>query len=297
MAHVPVLLHEAVEGLDLREGDTVLDATAGSGGHTKEICQKIGETGTIVAIDQDPNALKRTEAALAGTKCKKIFLHGNFRNLDTLLASHSIGKIDGALFDLGFSSEQIESSGRGFSFLRNEPLLMTMDETGGKKVLTAGEIVNFWSKERIEQILKEYGEERNARAIAKAIVEARKVEPIATTAELVEIMRRALPKWALHQRTHFATKTFQALRIAVNDELGALGEGLRKTWDMLGGKKRMAVITFHSLEDRIVKNFFKEKKANGLCAIITKKPIIPSRDELKNNPRARSAKLRIGEKI
>ena len=277
MKHRPVLLNEAIEGLDLSEDSVVLDCTFGGGGHSKEILRRYPGT-KIIAIDEDEEVTAEKGISLH---------HENFRNLDKVLGDR---KVDAILFDLGFSSDQLESSGRGFSFLKDEPLLMTMNE---KADLTAEVIVNNWSEESIADIIYGYSEERRARTIAKAIVRAREKAPIKTTRELVAIIERVVPR---NGKIHPATKTFQALRIAVNDELGALKEGLEKGFSSLKGGGRVAVISFHSLEDRIVKNFNKEKAKSGQGKLINKKPIRPNKEELKENKRARSAKLRILQK-
>lgn len=294
--HIPVLLKEVVELLDLKKGDTVVDATINRGGHSKEICERIGESGTLIGIDIDDDALKEVKKNLKDTKCRIILENDNFRNLDRLLKKNEIKKVDAVLLDLGFSSNQMDSSERGFSFQKDEKLLMTFKNNPSEEDLTAKEIVNEWDEENIADIVYGYGEEKFSRQIAKKIVEIRKEKPIKTTQDLIEIIEKAVPSWYKHKKIHFATKTFQALRITVNDEIGALKEVLPKTIKVLGDKGRLAVISFHSLEDRIVKIFFKEQKEIGVGKIITKRPIAPEREEVLANPRSRSAKLRVIEK-
>ncbi|MEK7569808.1 MAG: 16S rRNA (cytosine(1402)-N(4))-methyltransferase RsmH [Patescibacteria group bacterium] len=274
--HRAVLLNEIIEGLDLGKDSIVLDTTYGGGGHSKEILKRFPEI-RLISIDQD----KSTDAAY----------HENFRNLDAVLVREKVGQIDSIIFDLGLSSDQLEHSGRGFTFAKDEPLAMTMDPDAD---LTAEVIANNWSEKNLADIIYGYGEERYARRIAKAIVETRSKKSIRTTGELVKIIEGAVRR---RGKVHPATKTFQALRIAVNDELGSLKEGLEKGFRALKGGGRMAVISFHSLEDRIVKNFNKEKVKEGGGKLINKKPIVASEEEIKNNKRARSAKLRVIEKI
>ncbi len=292
--HIPVLLHEAIEGLALRPGETIVDATLGGGGHSAKICEHIGPRGILVALDEDPDAFPRSEKVLGDTPCRKIFIHGNFRRMKELLEAEGISRAGGILFDLGISSFHLEVSGRGFSFRRKEPLLMTL----GKSIeRTAYEIVNTWSEKELTHIFNEYGEEQFARPIAQAILKAREDAPIGESDQLAEIIERAVPRWYRAKKIHPATKTFQALRIATNDEVAALEEGLGAAWEVLAPGGRLAVISFHSLEDRITKVFFKEKEAAGKGELITRKPIQPGRLEARTNPRSRSAKLRIIEKI
>lgn len=289
-SHKTVLLNETIEGLNLKNGSVVLDGTFGGGGHSLEICKRFPKT-RVIALDQDKGARGKS---LVGS-CNITLKTENFRNLDKALDKEKIEKVDGIILDLGLSTDQLESSGRGFSFMRNEPLLMTMKENPSSEDLTAQDIVNDWTEESLEKIIYGYGEEKFSKKIARAIVSARENKKISTTFDLVEIIKNAVPGAYRRGKIHFATRTFQALRIAVNDELGALEEALHKGWERLGKRGRMAVISFHSLEDRIVKRFFKEKgKGEGI--LINKKPIIPTQEEVKNNPRSRSAKLRIIEK-
>ncbi len=275
--HRPVLLNEVIEGLSLGRDMVVLDATYGGGGHSREILKRFPRV-RLITIDQD----KGTDAVH----------HENFRSLDAVLQKEGVQKVDCIVFDLGLSSDQLEHSGRGFTFAKDEPLSMAMDPDAD---ITAEIIVNRWSEESLADIIYGYGEERYARRIARAIVERRKKMPIRTTGELTKIIESVVPK--KFTKINPATKTFQALRIAVNDELGALSEGLEKGWNALSKGGRMTVISFHSLEDRIVKKFFIEKTKENKAKIINKKPITASVEEIKNNPRARSAKLRILEKL
>ena len=287
MKHRPVLLNETIEGLGLSEDSVVLDCTFGGGGHSKEILRRYRKA-KVVAIDEDRNVEGGENISL---------YHENFRNLDRVLQKENIEKVDGVIFDLGFSSDQLESSGRGFSFLKDEPLLMTLKAKPGEEDLTAKMVINNWSEKSLADIIYGYGEERYARRIARVIAEERFRKPIETTGELVEIIKKAVPSRYRTKKIHFATRTFQALRIAVNDELGALKEGLEKGFEALKPESRMAVISFHSLEDRIVKKFYIKKKEGGEATLINKKPITASNEEIKNNIRSRSAKLRIIKKI
>jgi 16S rRNA (cytosine1402-N4)-methyltransferase len=277
--HTPVLLKESIYYLNPEPGDTILDATINGGGHAREILKLIGEKGKLIGIDLD-------KTQVPGAKV----IHGNFRDADKLVKE----KLNGAMFDLGMSSSQIESSGRGFSFQKDEPLLMNYGQDNN---LTAGEIVNKWTEKDISDVLFKYGEERYSRRIARNIVEKRKRKPIETTFDLVDIIRGSVPRNYRHGRINCATRTFQALRIAVNDEINALKEGIEKVWKMISEEGRLVIISFHSLEDRVVKNFLKKLKEEKQGIILTKKPIIPTIDEKKINPRSRSAKLRAIEKI
>lgn len=290
--HKTVLLNETIEGLNLSKGSVVLDATFGGGGHSSEICRRY-EGIKIIALDQDESAFKKAEHKFKDLKCNLVLINSNFRDMEKVVDT----PLDGIIFDLGLSSDQLENSGRGFSFLRDEPLLMTMKEKPEPVDTTAGDIVNTWEEENLANIFYGYGEERFSKKIAKAIVEKRKEKEIKTTVDLVNIIKEAVPGPYRRGKIHFATRTFQALRIAVNDELQSLTAGLEKGFSMLKGGGRMAVISFHSLEDRIVKRFFKEKVLEKKALLINKKPTTASEEELKINNRARSAKLRILEKI
>lgn len=296
--HKTVLLHESVDALNLTKGGIYVDCTAGAGGHTEEIVKRMNDQVKVIGLDLDEDALKRSEERIKNTNLKSDVLWrlSNFRNFNTVLSEEKIEKVDGFLLDLGFSSYQIEDSGRGFSFLRDEPLEMTLQKSAGPADITAKMIVNEWSEESIANIIYGYGNERFSRRIAREIVSEREKEPIETTSRLVEIIENAVPFFYKKGRIHPATKTFQALRIAVNDELGALEEFLEKSFDFLNKDGRIAIISFHSLEDRIVKNFFRKKKDEEEGVLVVKKPIVPKDEELKENPRSRSAKLRIIQK-
>ena len=294
--HIPVLLKEVIDSLNLQEGDVVVDGTLNRGGHSKEICELIGKSGTLIGIDLDQGALDEAKKNLKNAKCKIILEKDNFRNLDKVIAKVGIEKVNAILIDLGFSSDQMDDGGRGFSFGRDEKLLMTLKDNPTEDDLTAREIVNSWDEENIADIIYGYGGETFSRHIASKIVESRKEKSIETTQDLVSVIEKAVPSWYKHKKIHFATKTFQALRITVNDEIGALKEVLPKAIEALEENGRLAVISFHSIEDRIVKQYFREQKESEIGTIITKKPIVPSRDEVKTNPRSRSAKLRIFEK-
>lgn len=292
--HKSVLLQETIEGLNLKQGSVVLDATFGGGGHTLEVCKNYKGV-EVVALDQDKSTWERAKDKFKGFKVS--FYNENFRNLDKALKKEGVTEVDGIIFDLGLSSDQLEVSLRGFSFMKDEPLMMTMKENPGREDLTAKDIVNSWSEENLAKILRGYGEENFAGRIARAIVEAREEKEIESTFQLVEIIRSVVPAFYRKGKTHFATKTFQAIRMAVNDELRALQEGLEKGVVALKSGGRMSVISFHSGEDRVVKNIFKNLAKEGKIKLINKKPIVPGKVELKENKRARSAKLRIIEKI
>ncbi|MEK9182507.1 MAG: 16S rRNA (cytosine(1402)-N(4))-methyltransferase RsmH, partial [Patescibacteria group bacterium] len=292
-----VLLNEAIEGLNLKNGAIVADATFGGGGHSLEICKRFPEA-RIIALDQDRSSWERTKDKFEN--CKISFHNENFRDLDKVLIGLHLKGFDGIIFDLGLSSDQLENSGRGFSFLLDEPLLMQMKNLGtensSEEEVTAYDVVNSWSEKNLADIIYGYGEEKFARRIARGIAEAREKAKIKTTFDLVKIIESAVPAVYRRERIHFATRTFQAIRIAVNDELGALTEGLKKGFKFLKNGGRMSVITFHSLEDRIAKRFYKEKEKEGEARLINKKVILANDSEVKSNPRSRSAKLRILEK-
>ncbi len=295
--HKTVLLQEAIDNLELGKGNIFVDGTLGAGGHTEEVCRRLGKAVKIIAMDVDAEALERAKERLAGTPCDITYVEDNFRNLDAVMKDSGVQHIDRILLDLGWSSDQFESSGRGFSFRKDEPLRMTLKATLSPEEFDAADIVGKWDEEDIANVLYAYGEERFARRIAREIVEVRDKTPIKTTGDLAKIIESAVPAFYRKGRLHPATKTFQALRIAVNDELESLRQALVKGFAALAPDGRMAIITFHSLEDRIVKNFFKTFERDGIGILINKKPIIPGDEELANNPRARSAKLRIIQKI
>lgn len=316
--HVPVLLQEAVDGLLIQPGDVVVDATLGGGGHTREILKRVLPNGKVIALDADKSAIDHfREAAqsdkfLVGAIAEKslILVHKNYSLLGEVLEDVGIEMVDAILADLGFSSDQIETGERGFSFLKGGALDMRLDQ---ETELTAEKIVNTFSFEEIERILREYGDESESRRITKAIVTAREKKPLTTTDELSKIIEDAYPKGKRYRlKIHPATKTFQAIRIAVNQEFEHLKKFLGQATERLRASRRLAVITFHSGEDRIVQQFFKQQAHGCICPpgfpicrcgqkpilkILTKKPITPSIQEGKDNPRSRSAKLRIVEKL
>ncbi|MEK7189631.1 MAG: 16S rRNA (cytosine(1402)-N(4))-methyltransferase RsmH [Patescibacteria group bacterium] len=285
MPHLPVLLRDTINLLVLRPGSRNIDCTFGDGGHSRAILQSAPDI-QLLGIDTDAKNISRAKKQ---KEFKKVILvNDNFRNLKEIALENNFIGVDGILMDLGWSSTQFAESGRGFSFLRDEPLDMRL----GAGDLTAEEILNKWPESEIGKILREYGEERNWAKIAQAIVDYRHAKPIKTTGQLVEILFTL--RLGQHGKINPATKTFQALRIAVNDELNALKLALPQAVEILSSGGRLAVISFHSLEDRIVKRFFQNNKS---LKIITKKPIVPSREETLENPRSRSAKLRVAEKI
>jgi 16S rRNA (cytosine1402-N4)-methyltransferase len=298
--HKSVLLHEAIDRLKLKAGDVYVDGTLGGGGHAEEVAKRFGKNVKIIGLDLDSDAFARAELRLKPLTSNFVFVEASFGDIDSALGSLSIDPVNGILLDLGLSSFQLEVSGRGFAFSKDEPLLMTFSkdrkQTEGKISFTARDIVNNWDEENIADVIYGYGEEQFSRRIAKSIVEARTKKLIETTGELAELVKNAVPFWYRHKRTHPATKTFQALRITVNDELETLKRGLEKSFAALAPEGRLAVISFHSLEDRIVKNYFKQLDQEGKAIIVTKKPIVPNEEEISSNPRSRSAKLRIMEK-
>ncbi len=295
--HIPVLLQEVLDNLNPQKGETFIDGTINHGGHAKEIAERLGSTGTLIGIDQDGKALSFAEQNLKSSPAKVILLNGNFRHLTSLIKEAGIEKVDGILLDIGFSSDQIENSGRGFSFKTDEPLNMSFQTKTDSLAFNARDMVNDWDENNLADVIYAYGEETFSRQIAKGIVEARKEGEIKTTLQLVEIIRQAVPVWYTKKRIHFATKTFQALRMTVNDELGALKEGLNGAWEVLASGGRLGVISFHSLESRIIKEFMRDKKELGEGVLITKKAAKPNREEVLANPRSRSAQLRVIKKI
>ena len=298
LVHETVLLKETVDGLNLKKGDTVFDGTLGGGGHSVYVAEKFGADVRIIAVDRDREALQRTEERLkkAGAKNYSLIL-SDYRNIAKVLDEKKVEKVQGIILDLGLSSNQLDESGRGFSFKNNEPLFMTFAAPDDRLLLTAKIILNEWAEETLADIIYGYGDERYARRIAKKIVEYRETRPVEMTWELVDIIGSAVPAIYKRGKIHFATKTFQAIRIAVNDELGALREGLERGFDRLSSGGRMSVISFHSGEDRIVKNYFRDQSKDKKALLINKKPITASDAEIRRNPRSRSAKLRIIEKI
>ncbi len=292
--HIPVLQKEVINYLDPKANENFIDCTADGGGHPTAILERMGAKGKVLGIDADQVLLKELEKKLKEQKLDKqvILVCDNFSNLKEIAKQARFKRVDGILFDLGFSSWHLEESGRGFTFLKNEPLDMRYNPSSA---LSAEKLLNFWSEPEIERILRDFGEERFAREIAVEIVKDRKVSPLKTTFQLIRVLRRAIPFRFQRQKIHFATRTFQAIRIAVNDELESLRKGLDQGLEILDQGGRIVVISFHSLEDRIVKNFFKDKE--NVLKILTKKPIIPQTEEIKINPRSRSSKLRAAIKI
>jgi len=293
--HDSVLMNEVLEALEVQPTDTVVDGTLGGAGHFSSLLSELGEGGVIVGIDADSAAVERGREAYAQdrrpTRPVAHIVNENFRNLTRILERLGIGQVNKVLFDLGWSGYQIAGA-RGFSFQADEPLLMTYSENGE----TAASIVNSASESELADIIFTYGEERFARSIARAIVKARSKGRILTTGALVDAIKAGTPKGYHQGKIHPATKTFQALRIAVNDEIGALREGLSAALHALAPHGRLAVISFHSIEDRIVKNVLRDAVLSGSGTLVSKKPVAPSRAELLANRRARSAKLRVFER-
>jgi len=305
--HKPVLLEECLTALDIRPDGTYLDGTLGRAGHSREIARRL-TTGRLIAIDRDQAAIDAAAERLGPWLDRVTLVHSNFDRLGDILDELGTAGVDGMLFDLGVSSPQLDDPARGFSYMRDAPLDMRMDASAP---LTAWEVVNGWSREELRRILFDYGEERYAPAIAAAIVRRREDKPIETTLELVDIIKGAMPPAALREKQHPAKRSFQAIRIAVNGELDALEPMLTAAADRLRPGGRLAVITFHSLEDRIVKRAFRTLAAGCTCPpqfpvcvcgkkprlrLVNRKPIVPGEAELAENPRARSAKLRTAEK-
>lgn len=295
MQHITVLQAEAVDYLRVSAGKTIVDATLGSGGHAREIIQRL-QTGTFIGLDIDPQAIADNQALKTNTSVKVTLVNQSFRNIADVLSSLHIETVDGILADLGWRSEQFADSGRGFSFAADEPLLMTLGDPTDY-AFTAADIVNEWSAESIANVLYGYAQERYSRRIARALVEQRANEPITTTAELATLVEHAVPAAYRRGKTHPATKTFQALRIAVNDEFAALEEFIPQAFTCLAPGGRLAIISFHSLEDRIVKHTFRSLAHDHAGEIITKKPVVATASETASNPRSRSAKLRVIEKV
>lgn len=287
--HTPVLLHESITALEIKNGDIVVDGTFGGGGHSKVIDEAFGKKIALICVDLDEDAQVRFEESFK--KSSAIFVHDNYKNASAILEKAKQSKANKILLDIGTSSFQLDNDTRGFSFNSDTPLEMTLSKTGSHTGFTAYEIVNMWEESSIADIIFYYGEDPFARVIAKAIVKARTDAPIKTSKDLAELIALTIKRKG---RLHPATKTFQALRIAVNDELTVLKEALSAWWDQLPIGGRIAVISFHSLEDRIVKRWMVAQEEKR---VITKKPIVPSLEEIQKNPRARSAKLRVIEKL
>lgn len=306
--HTSVLLSESLEGLKIKADGVYVDGTLGGGGHAEEICKQLGKNGTLIGIDRDQDALNAAEARLESYKCKKIFVQNNYAEIREILKELNLSGIDGALLDLGVSSFQLDNAERGFSYMQEAPLDMRMNRDDG---FTAYEIINTYSQKELTRIITRYGEERWAARIAAFIDKERKKGPIENTFQLVEIIKAAIPAAARRDGPHPAKRTFQAIRIEVNDELGQLEKAVAAFCDVLNEGGRFCVITFHSLEDRIVKEIFQQRLDPCTCpkdfpqcvcgkepdiVKITRKPTTPGEIELEENPRSRSAKLRVIEK-
>jgi 16S rRNA (cytosine1402-N4)-methyltransferase len=285
--HIPVLLKEVIEYLNVKPDSNYIDCTLNGGGHTREILKKTN--GKVLGIEIDKEIFEKIEKE----KIERLIpVNNSYVNIREEADKNNFDNISGILFDIGMSSYHVDEAERGFSFNKDEPLIMNYS-TG----LTAEEILNEWSEEEIEKILREYGEEDFSKKIAKKMVEKRKGGKIKSTLQLVSIIKEATPGWYHHSKTHFATRTFQALRIKVNNELDNFREALPEALNLLEKEGRLVVISFHSLEDRIIKEFLKEKEKEGKVKIITKKPIVPTDEEIALNPRSRSSKLRAAIKI
>lgn len=307
--HKSVLLQECIDALNIRPDGIYLDGTLGGAGHSSQIARRLTEGGRLIGVDRDRTALAAAKERLAPYADRVTLVHSNFAEIDAILDSLGIPAVDGMLFDLGVSSPQLDDASRGFSYMADAPLDMRMDKDDA---LTAGEVVNTWPQGELRRILYDYGEERYAPQIAAAICRAREKAPIETTLELVDIIRSAMPAQALREKQHPAKRSFQAIRIAVNDELGAVSRMMQAAVGRLNPGGRLAVITFHSLEDRIVKSEMQQAARGCTCPpefpvcvcgkkplvkLVTRKPIVSGPAELEGNPRARSAKLRVAEKL
>ena len=307
--HKSVLLQECIDALNIRPDGIYLDGTLGGAGHSSQIACRLTEGGRLIGVDRDRTALAAAKERLAPYADRVTLVHSNFAEIDAILDSLGIPAVDGMLFDLGVSSPQLDDASRGFSYMADAPLDMRMDKDDA---LTAGEVVNTWPQGELRRILYDYGEERYAPQIAAAICRAREKAPIETTLELVDIIRSAMPAQALREKQHPAKRSFQAIRIAVNDELGAVSRMMQAAVGRLKPGGRLAVITFHSLEDRIVKSEMQQAARGCTCPpefpvcvcgkkplvkLVTRKPIVSGPAELEENPRARSAKLRVAEKL
>ena len=292
--HVPVLLKEVIDYLNPQVNRNFIDATAGEGGHGSAILKMNGPNGKLLGIEIDSGVYENLKEKMVEMVERVVLVNDSYINLEKIVKKNDFKPVHGILFDLGMCSWHLDTSGKGFSYLKDEPLDMRFDI---KNDLTAAEIINTWDIKKIEEILREFGEEKYVYRISLAIKEARKKERIIGTQQLVDILKRTLPKNYDNRRIHFATRTFQALRIAVNNELQTIEEGIEQAIKILEPNGRIVVISFHSLEDRIVKNIFREKAKIGELNILTKKPITPCLEEIKNNSRSRSAKLRAAEKI
>jgi len=308
MVHIPVMLHECIDGLNIKPDGIYVDGTLGRAGHSVEILKRLNK-GKLIAIDRDKEAIDEAEKLLSDYKNSVTLVHGDFKELNSILENLNIEKVDGMLFDLGVSSPQIDNAERGFSYMQDAPLDMRMNKEDS---LTAYDIINSWQEEELSKIFFQYGEERFSRQIARAIVQKRAEKQITTTFELNEIIYKVIPAAARRKASHPSKRCYQALRMAVNDELGSIVDMLTAAPSLLSVGGRLCVISFHSLEDRLVKKAFVDSSKKCVCPpgipvcmcdkeptlkLITRKPIIATDDEMLNNPRSKSAKLRVAERI
>lgn len=306
--HVSILLRECIDSLNIAPDGIYVDATLGGAGHSLHIAQRLGENGRLICIDRDDMALENARDRLKDYMDRVTLVKSDFRNIDSAIAGCGVDRVNGILFDLGVSSPQLDIAERGFSYMQDARLDMRMDQ---QQELSAYEVVNEWDRNELKRILYEYGEERYAPQIAAAIERARKEKPIETTLELAELIRGAMPSSARREKQHPAKRSFQAIRIAVNDELMSVEQAMERSIDCLAPQGRLAVITFHSLEDRIVKSAFKNAAQGCICPkdfpvcvcgrtpkvkLVSRKPLLPGAKEIAENPRARSAKLRVCER-
>ena len=307
--HIPVLFHEIMDIMEPKPGEFFVDCTLGGGGHSKGFLERTSPDGRLIGIDQDTNALAAAQQNLSSYEGRVVFVHSNYQNLDAILNEYAPEGVDGILFDIGVSSHQLDEKDRGFSYMQDAPLDMRMNR---EQSLDAWQVVNTYSEDELHRIFKEYGEERWAKRVAKFIVEFRSQKPIETTGELVDIIKRAIPKGAREEGSHPAKRTFQAIRIEVNNELGVLQDTIAVAVKHLKKGGRLGIISFHSLEDRIVKEQFRYFASDCICPpelpfcqcdkvsevkILTRKPVTASAEELEANSRAKSAKFRAVEKI
>lgn len=307
--HIPVLFHEIMDIMEPKPGEFFVDCTLGGGGHSKGFLERTSPDGRLIGIDQDTNALAAAQQNLSSYQGRVVFVHSNYQNLDAILNEYAPEGVDGILFDIGVSSHQLDEKDRGFSYMQDAPLDMRMNR---EQSLDAWQVVNTYSEDELHRIIKEYGEERWAKRVAKFIVEFRSQKPIETTGELVDIIKRAIPKGAREEGSHPAKRTFQAIRIEVNNELGVLQDTIAVAVKHLKKGGRLGIISFHSLEDRIVKEQFRYFASDCICPpelpfcqcdkvsevkILTRKPVTASAEELEANSRAKSAKFRAVEKI
>ena len=307
--HIPVLFHEIMDIMAPQPGEVFVDCTLGGGGHSRGFLERMGDDGRLIGIDQDTNALQAAGANLAEFGDRVTYVHSNYNNLDEILNTYAPDGVDGILFDIGVSSHQLDEKDRGFSYMQDAPLDMRMNQSQN---FSAWDVVNTYSEEELHRIIKEYGEERWAKRVAQFIVEFRKEKPVETTGELVDIIKRAIPKGAREEGSHPAKRTFQAIRIEVNDELGVLTRTISVAAKHLKKGGRLGIISFHSLEDRIVKEQFRYLASDCICPpelpfcqcdkvsevkILTRKPVTATKEELEANSRSKSAKFRAVLKI